>query len=76
MGINAIMNEGEQGLFKVLSNKADTDEVNRLNEIKSDKVDTENMIDLIVEQNRLIQHIIVMLSETLKINLIKANDTR
>ena len=76
MGINAIMNEGEQGLIKVLSNKADTDEVNRLNEIKSDKVDTENMIDLIVEQNRLIQHIIVMLSETLKINLIKANDTR
>ena len=70
------MNEGEQGLIKVLSNKADTDEVNRLNEIKSDKVDTENMIDLIVEQNRLIQHIIVMLSETLKINLIKANDTR
>ena len=76
MGINSIMNEGEQGLIKVLSNKADTDEVNRLNEIKSDKVDTENMIDLIVEQNRLIQHIIVMLSETLKINLIKANDTR
>ena len=34
------------------------------------------MMDLIIEMNRLIQHIIVILNETLKINLIKANDTR
>ena len=34
------------------------------------------MVDLIIEMNRLIQHIIVLQSETLKIQLIKANDTR
>ena len=34
------------------------------------------MMELIIEMNRLIQHVVVILSETLKINLIKANDTR
>ena len=44
--------------------------------MKTNKVDTENLIDLIIEMNRLVQHIIVLQNETLKINLIKANDTR
>ena len=34
------------------------------------------MMELIMEMNSLIQHVIVILSETLKVNLIKANDTR
>ena len=76
MGMNAINNEGEAGLFKVLSLKADQNDLERLHEIKTNKVDTENMMDLIIEMNRLVQHIIVLLNETLKINLIKANDTR
>lgn len=76
MGISNIMNEGEAGLFKVLSLKADQNDLERLHEIKTNKVDTENMMDLIIEMNRLVQHIIVLLNETLKINLIKANDTR
>lgn len=49
MGIGTLVNEGGNGLIRVLSNKADTDEVERLNEIKSNKEDTENMIDLVVE---------------------------
>lgn len=76
MGINAILNEGENGFFKVLSLKADQNDLEKLHEIKTNKVDTENMMDLIIEMNRLVQHIIVLLNETLKINLIKANDTR
>lgn len=76
MGLNAIMNEGTTGLLKVLSLKADQNDLEKLHEMKTNKEDTENMIDLIVEMNRLIQHIIVLLNETLKINLIKANDTR
>ena len=44
--------------------------------MKSNKVDTENLIDLILEMNRILQHIIVLQNETLKVNLIKANDTR
>ena len=33
------------------------------------------MTELFIEMNRLIQHIIVLQSETLKVNLIKASDT-
>ena len=76
MGISQIMNEGETGLLKVLSLKADSDDLQKLHEIKTNKEDTENMMELIIEMNRLIQHVIVILSETIKINLIKANDTR
>ena len=70
------MNEGETGLLKVLSLKADADDLQKLHQIKTNKEDTENMMELIIEMNRLIQHIIVILSETLKVNLIKANDTK
>ena len=64
------MNEGENGLLKVLSLKADADDLQKLHQIKTNKEDTENMMELIIEMNRLIQHIIVILSETLKLNLI------
>ena len=70
------MSEGEGGLLKVLSLKADKDDTDKLFEMKTNKEDTENMVDLIIEMNRLLQHIIVLQSETLKIQLIKANDTR
>lgn len=76
MGINQLMNEGETGLLKVLSLKADADDLQKLHEMKANREDSENMMELIIEMNRLIQHVIVILSETLKINLIKANDTR
>ena len=76
MGMSTIMNEGENGLLKVLSLKADANDLEKLHEIKTNKVDTENLIDLIIEMNRLVQHIIVLQNETLKVNLIKANDTR
>jgi len=76
MGMNTIMNEGEGGLLKVLSLKADKNDLEKLHELKTNKEDTENMMDLIIEINRLIQHIIVISNETLKVNLIKANDTR
>jgi len=67
MGLSQILNEGQGGLLKVLSGKADQDDVENLFEIKTNKQDTENMVDLIFELNRLIQHIIVLQSETLKI---------
>lgn len=76
MGLNVIMNEGENGILKVLSLKADQNDLEKLHELKTNKEDTENMMDLIIEMNRILQHVIVMLNETLKINLIKANDTR
>lgn len=76
MGLSQIMNEGEGGLLKILSLKADADDLNKLHQIKTNKEDTENMMDLIMEMNSIIQHVIVILSETLKVNLIKANDTR
>ena len=76
MGLSAILNEGSNGLLKVLSLKADQNDLEKLHELKTNKEDTDNMMDLIIEMNRIVQHIIVILNETLKVNLIKANDTR
>ena len=44
----------------MLSLKADQDDVDKLYENKTNKEDTENMMDLIIEMNRLLQHIIVL----------------
>ena len=67
LGLSQIMKDGEQDLIRVLSQKADKDDTEKLYEMKTNKEDTENMVDLIIEMNRLIQHIIVLQSETLKI---------
>ena len=34
------------------------------------------MMELIMEMNRQVQHVIVILAENLKLNLIKPNDTK
>ena len=54
MGINQLANEGEAGLLKLLSLKADADDLQKLHEIKTDKDVSENMVELIIEMNRLI----------------------
>lgn len=54
MGLSQILNEGEGGLIKMLSLKAGQDDVDNLFENKTNKEDTENMVDLIIEMNRLI----------------------
>lgn len=55
------MNEGETGFLKILSLKADNDDLQKLHLIKTNKKDTESMMDHIIEMNKLIQHIIVIL---------------
>lgn len=62
-------------MIKVLSLKANQEDLDKCNEVKANQVQLDSMGELIIEINRLIQHIIVLQSETLKINLIKANDT-
>ena len=54
MGLSRILNEGEDGLLKVLSLKADQNDLEKLHEMKSNKVDTESLVDLIIEMNRLV----------------------
>ena len=44
--------------------------------MKQSREDAENPIDLLIEMNRQIQHVVFVLNETLKMNLIKAQDTR
>ena len=75
-GIQTILNEGETGLAKVLSLKADKNDLEKIHEIKTNKEDTENMMDLIVEMNQQIQHTVVLLNETLRLNLQKPSDTK
>jgi hypothetical protein len=70
------MQNGAESLSKVISMKADKDDLERLNTMKANKEETENMMDMIVTLNRQLQHTIVLLNESLKLNLIKANDTR
>ena len=76
MGMGAIRQEGEAGIIKVLSLKADRADLDQLDEAKQSKEDAENLMDLLVEMNHQIQHVVVVLNETLKMNLIKAGDTR
>lgn len=76
MGAATIRQEGEAGIIKVLSLKADRTDLDRLDEVKQSKEDAENLMDLLVEMNQQIQHVVVVLNETLKMNLIKAQDTR
>ena len=54
MGLSQIMNEGEAGLLKALSLKADQNDLEMLHEMKTNKLDTENLVDLIIEMNRLV----------------------
>ena len=51
MGMNEILNEGQNGLLKVLSLKADKEDLEKLHGIKTNKDDTENMMDLIIEKS-------------------------
>ena len=62
-------------MIKVLSLKADQEDLDKLQKTKANQVQMNTMSDLFIEMNRLIQHIIVLQCETLKVNLIKANDT-
>ena len=72
MGMGTIQTEGAAGIVKVLSLKADKTELDKLDEAKQSKEDAENLMDLLVEMNHQIQHVVVILNETLKMNLIKA----
>ena len=76
MGGTTIRHEGEAGIIKVLSLKADRTDLDALDAVKQSKEDAENLMDLMVEMNHQIQHVVVVLNETLKMNLIKAQDTR
>ena len=76
MGLNEIVNGGELGLVKALSLKADQNDVEKLHEMKTNKIDSENMMNMLIEMNKILQHVITISNETIKINLIKANDTR
>ena len=62
-------------MIKVLSLKADKEDLDKLQKSKANQMQMNTMSELFIEMNRLIQHIIVLQSETLKVNLIKANDT-
>ena len=75
VGLRTILSEGEGGIIKALSLKANQQDLDKFNEIKANKVQLDGMAELISEIKRLVQHIIVLQSETLKVNLIKANDT-
>jgi len=62
-------------MIKVLSLKADQEDLDKVQKQKANQSQMDTMTELFIEMNRLIQHIIVLQSETLKVNLIKANDT-
>ena len=51
VGVGTIKTEGESGIIKVLSLKADKVEIDRLDEGKQDKEDAQNLMDIMVEMN-------------------------
>lgn len=54
--------------------KVDKDDLVKLNEIKANKTDTEDIQDSIGFIKLQIQHLIVMLNESIKLNLERGND--
>jgi len=62
----------KSSLNKALASKADKEDLEKLHEMKTNKEDTENMMDLLATLNNQIRHIIVLLNEGLKLNIMKA----
>ena len=56
--------------------KIDRHDLEKLNEMKSNKVDVENMIDGINTLNKQVQHVILILNEAIKLNVMKGEDTK
>ena len=75
-GLTTIRNEGQNGIIKVLSLKADKTDIDKLDETKQSREEAENFMELLVQMNSQIQHAVVILNESLKMNLIKADDTK
>lgn len=54
MGLSTIVNEGEQGILKVISLKADRNELEKLHELKTNREDTENLFEILMEFNQML----------------------
>lgn len=66
----------ERAFFEILSMKVDRMDFDRLNEQKSNKNETENMMDGVNVLNRQIQHLILILTEVLKMNIAQGAETK
>ena len=69
-------NFDQKALQQVLAIKVDKKDMEKMNELKSNKVDTENLIDGLNTLNKQIQHVILIQNEALKLNIAKGDDTR
>ena len=54
----------------------DRQDFEKMNESKANKSDTENMLDAIKTLAKQVQHSVVILNETLKLNVGKSEDTK
>lgn len=54
--------------------KVDKDDLVKLHEIKANKIDTDGIQDSIGTLKQQIQHLVVMLNESIKLNLERGND--
>lgn len=75
MGLQGMNLDKADTLAELLSFKAEKRDIDHLNELKANKTDTENIMDLITTMNRQVSHLIVLLNESLKLNIIKGQDT-
>lgn len=76
IGLSNIWSEGNDGIIKALSLKAEKNDVEQLYETKANQEELQKLVMFINDMSKLLQHLIVLLSESLKVNLLKANETR
>lgn len=63
-------------LKRLLIMKADKMDIEKLYEIKSNKAETDNMIDVQTMMHKQFKHILVLFIELLNIQSVKSDDTR
>ena len=71
-----VSSESFEHIVKMLQTKADKSELERLYEVKSNKVDFENILDIQQIMSKHFKHVMVLLIEISNCQLAKPNETR
>lgn len=75
MGLKGTTLSTGDELSKLLAQKAEKRDVDRLVDSKANKAETENMQDTIATLNNQLSHLIMVFNESLKLNLAKGQET-
>ena len=74
---DVLANDGGDGsLKKMMLMKADKIDIEKIYDIKSNKIDTDNMLEVQAMMHKQFKHILVLFIEFINIQSVRADDTR